>query len=564
MMEGLAAINSKLIALANGNLESFSQGVSVATAPTAFLAELLEKLRNLDGQLMGVLLGQLPFASTNLTISPIASFPSLQNFPVSGLSVEGEPHNAPKRIADLQSEDVNAIDSAIVSSASGNLTDGGLDKIAIKQLVIQTAHRYGVEPALALAVAKAESNFEPNALSPKGAMGVMQLMPETAKSLGVSNPFDPVQNIDGGIRYLKHLVEQFGGNITLAVAAYNAGPNAVRRYGGVPPYPETQNFVRRVLAYREAFQKELSIAQTGLETLKEQSRGKQTFNLSDRTYPRLQNLLSEPKSVTATNKATHAAGNTMKGKTPFALTPNHAQTILQQEITQNTQETEPPSTFGRDLPRSEPQREATQSLRVSEFSLKVEQEQIQDEWTRMAGQRANEPESQSLPDLTLEERHSTNSLQPLNGQSLASNPQPTQHSEASAQLNSSSASPTRLPENAQAVVNRLTVEVPVAESGERVKLQVSLPNKVTEVPTVHVSVKVSNEQLATQLAQQFPTLRQHLWEQGIVLAQWTVFSGWWEGGRRDPAEYFGDWRRLPSASHNRLPTNFLPDEGTWA
>jgi len=256
MMEGLAAINSKLIALANGNLESFSQGVSVATAPTAFLAELLEKLRDLDGQLMGVLLGQLPFASTNLTISPIASFPSLQNFPVSGLSVEGEPHNAPKRIADLQSEDVNAIDSAIVSSASGNLTDGGLDKIAIKQLVIQTAHRYGVEPALALAVAKAESNFEPNALSPKGAMGVMQLMPETAKSLGVSNPFDPVQNIDGGIRYLKHLVEQFSGNITLAVAAYNAGPNAVRRYGGVPPYPETQNFVRRVLAYREAFQTE--------------------------------------------------------------------------------------------------------------------------------------------------------------------------------------------------------------------------------------------------------------------------------------------------------------------
>jgi hypothetical protein len=155
--------------------------------------------------------------------------------------------------------------------------------------------------------------------------------------------------------------------------------------------------------------------------------------------------------------------------------------------------------------------------------------------------------------------------QPLSGQSSHPSHRPLGNSEATVKPNLDiSASQNRPPESHQPIVNRLTVEASVAESGERIKLQVSLPPRAAAVPTVQISVKVGNEQLASQLAQQFPTLRQHLLEQGIVLAQWVVTSGGWEGGRRDPAEHFGDWRRLPSASHNRLPTNFIPDEGIWA
>jgi hypothetical protein len=118
-------------------------------------------------------------------------------------------------------------------------------------LVRQTAIRYGVDPALALAVAKQESGFNQTASSPAGAIGVMQLMPGTAADLGV-NPYDLAQNVDGGVRYLKQQLDRFGGDPSLALAAYNAGPGAVQRYGGVPPYPETQNYVARILGSWEA------------------------------------------------------------------------------------------------------------------------------------------------------------------------------------------------------------------------------------------------------------------------------------------------------------------------
>lgn len=116
-----------------------------------------------------------------------------------------------------------------------------------RELVERTAHRYGVDPALVDAVIRAESGYDPQATSPAGAAGLMQLMPTTARGLGVSDPYDPAQNVEGGVRYLRGLLDRFG-DVQLALAAYNAGPGAVLRYGGLPPYPETRTYVQRVLS----------------------------------------------------------------------------------------------------------------------------------------------------------------------------------------------------------------------------------------------------------------------------------------------------------------------------
>jgi soluble lytic murein transglycosylase len=124
-------------------------------------------------------------------------------------------------------------------------------------LVLRVGREVGVPPALVKAVIHAESAFNPRAVSHKGAMGLMQLMPATARSLGVLEPFTAEQNVEGGTRYLRTLRERFG-NWTMALAAYNAGPEAVSRFNGIPPYGETQHYVRRVLTYYRQYHPQFS------------------------------------------------------------------------------------------------------------------------------------------------------------------------------------------------------------------------------------------------------------------------------------------------------------------
>jgi hypothetical protein len=122
-----------------------------------------------------------------------------------------------------------------------------------EQLIQASAAKYGVNAALVKAVIQAESGYNPNAVSRAGASGLMQLMPGTAKQLKVADAFNPKQNVDGGVRYLKFLLDTFKGDVSLALAAYNAGMGKVAKYGGIPPYEETRTYVSRVLSYMGSY-----------------------------------------------------------------------------------------------------------------------------------------------------------------------------------------------------------------------------------------------------------------------------------------------------------------------
>jgi hypothetical protein len=123
-------------------------------------------------------------------------------------------------------------------------------------IIVAAAKRYRLEPALVKAIIFAESGYNPKATSKRGAQGLMQLMPKTAKALGVKNSYNPAENITGGVKYFRRLVDKFNGNIKLALAAYNSGSKNVRKYQGVPPFKETRNYIRKVFKYYKHYKKE--------------------------------------------------------------------------------------------------------------------------------------------------------------------------------------------------------------------------------------------------------------------------------------------------------------------
>ena len=170
--------------------------------------------------------------------------------PSAGAASMRAARSAAAEVSDFLGHESNQ--SAAAKIVAANFRGTAATAADIDSAIEQAAARHNVDPNLVRAVVKVESNFNPNAVSRKGAMGLMQLMPSTARQLKVKNPFDPEQNVDAGVRHLKQLLESYGGDVRLTLAAYNAGAGAVARSSGVPHFAETQNYVRRITSLYNA------------------------------------------------------------------------------------------------------------------------------------------------------------------------------------------------------------------------------------------------------------------------------------------------------------------------
>ena len=181
-----------------------------------------------------------------------STFNSLANFGVENQRPNQDFQKILDATLDTDKKQAAPFSNKIFSSdlASTNNTNADIDS-----LIEQYSAKNGLDSAFVKAVIKQESGFQPKVTSHCGAMGLMQLMPATASSLGVKDAYDPEQNIAGGTKYLKGLLDRFGGDKSLALAAYNAGPNAVAKYNGIPPYKETQNYVKNIMSMYQQYNK---------------------------------------------------------------------------------------------------------------------------------------------------------------------------------------------------------------------------------------------------------------------------------------------------------------------